>query len=73
MKACFFLTLLLFTFYLSVFGQSNKKIYKKAEKHLFAHRYSEGLALYNSLLVENPDDPDLNFKIGFCPPEKKNR
>jgi len=37
-----------------------------AEYFISEERYSEAIAMYNSLLAEDPDNNDINFRLGFC-------
>jgi outer membrane protein OmpA-like peptidoglycan-associated protein len=43
-----------------------KQISEKAEEFIFDGKFDNALELYKNLLKKNPEDYDLNFKVGFC-------
>ncbi len=66
---------LFFVFFISVSGYisaqpiSSDEFYNeflKAEKLIEDADFQEALLIYNKLLKDNPDNANLNFKIGFC-------
>jgi outer membrane protein OmpA-like peptidoglycan-associated protein len=59
-----FLILLLTIF--QGYAQDNKAALKKANEYFNYEQYKEAIPLYQSVLRSATDDPEVNFRIGFC-------
>jgi len=51
-------------------GQKNDPVYKnkfyEAEDYIEEAKYEKAILIYKELLKTNPDDNDVNFRMGFC-------
>jgi len=56
---------ILFTFN-TLLAQDVKKDYKLAETFLYDENFENAIPLYENLLNLEPENPDYNFKLGFC-------
>ncbi|GEM_PF-184015 len=69
-RAFFTLCFVVFTSFLYAQNISKdeqpKQIKEKAEEFIFDGKFDDALGLYKNLLKQQPDDYDLNFKVGFC-------
>lgn len=53
-------------FPLVLMSQTNEEIYFQAEDFVEDGNFHKALELYQSLLNEEPNNANLNFKVGFC-------
>jgi len=51
----------------NVFSQEDaEEIIYLAEENIFEENFENAIKLYKEILNENPDNAEINFKIGFC-------
>jgi len=62
----FIITIFRFVSYAQTNDNNFKKQYFKAEEHIDLEQYTEAANIFTELLKTNPDNGNLNFKLGFC-------
>ena len=68
MKQSFLLSLFLLIFPITAFGQTIdlKETFLEAESYFLFEEYNEALPLYLRILRADPDNDNINYKVGVC-------
>ncbi len=65
-KLLFIILLVLIPFFVSAQHDTIYKNLQLAEKYLNKNKFKSAARTFELLLIDNPNDVDLNFKLGFC-------